>query len=271
MSVANITIAFVGGGRITEIIIENLIKSQTVLAEQMIVSDPNLQRCGFLAKTYSVKTTQDNLKAAGDGDVIFVNVRPQVVDEIVEELSHSPLAEGKVLVTIAAGIPMEKYQKLGKELAIVRALPNPPSQIGKGVIAICFNPYVLDIQQKNVLELFDSMGKIVILREELMNTATALSSPASILLFFKSLIEAGVQLDLDKDSATKIAYQTIVGVLEVWKQRQVPPEELLEEACTPGGISMESVATLEKHEFRAAIITAIKNATLKAEQFSREL
>jgi pyrroline-5-carboxylate reductase len=263
------TIAFIGGGHITEVIIENLIGSRTVSARRLIASDPDEGRREYLSRTFSVKTTSDNVAAAGDGAIVFINVRPRVVDEVVEEFARASLPEGKVLVTLAAGIPIEKYRKLGKELAIVRALPNPPSQIGQGIIAIVFNEYVSKIQQKEILELFESMGEVVILKEKQMNAATALSSPASILVYFESMIEAGVRMGLERETSVKIAYQTIVGVMEVWKRRQVPPNELLNEACTPGGISVESVVTLDKHGFRAAISEAIRNGTIKAEQLGK--
>ena len=222
-----------------------------------------------MSRTFSVLTSSDNVAAAGDAEIVFINVRPRVVNEVVEELARASLPEGKVLVTLAAGIPMEKYRKLGKERAIVRALPNPPSQIGQGIIAIVFNEYVSKIQQQEILELFESMGEIVILKEEQMNAATALSSPASILLYFESMIDAGVRMGMERETSLKIAYQTIVGVMEVCKRRQVPPHELLKEACTPGGISVESVATLDKYGFRDAISEAIRNATLKAEQLGK--
>jgi pyrroline-5-carboxylate reductase len=263
------TIALIGGGHITEIIIENLTRTKTVSPERLIVSDPVEKRRDHLSQTFSVQATSDNLEAAKEGEIVFINVRPQVVDEIVEEFSQASFLKDKVLVTIAAGVPMEKYKLLGKDLAIVRALPNPPSQVGQGLIAVVFNEHVSEIQRKDVLELFDSMGEIVVMKEDHINATTALTSPAPILLYFKSMIEAGARAGMERDIASKIAYQTIVGVMEVWKKRQVLPDVLIKEACTPGGISEECVATLDKHGFRDAIGDAIRDGTLKAEKLGR--
>ena len=141
MSIINNTIAFIGGGRITEILIDNLVHSNTVMPDYLIVSDPDQKRLEFLAESFSVKTTTDNLMAADAGDLVFINVRPQVVGDILEEFTVAQLLEGKILLTLAAGIPMEAYKGLGENLAIVRALPNPPSQIGRGVVAIVFNEF----------------------------------------------------------------------------------------------------------------------------------
>ncbi|MGB2906953.1 MAG: pyrroline-5-carboxylate reductase [Candidatus Aminicenantaceae bacterium] len=266
MSLTDKTIAFIGGGHITEIVIDNLIRTKTVPAEHLIVSDPDVKRHKLLAKNFSVKTTSDNLKAVGDGDIIFINLRAQDVNEVVAEFSPVKFSEGQILVTLASGVPMRKYRSLGEKLAIVRALPNPPSRIGRGVIAIDFNAHVSDSQKKDILELFDPMGVIVFLKEEYINAVTSLSSPASILVFFESMIEAGVRMGIDKDTSAEISYQTIIGVLEVWKQRRTAPDILLKEACTPGGISVESVSTLEKYDFRTAVIEAIQNGADKAKK-----
>ena len=96
----------------------------------------------------------------------------------------------------------------------------------------------------------------------------ALSSPVATYLFFQSLIDAGIRAGIDPETATKVVYQTIVGAMEVWNQRQASPHELLSEASTPGGISAESVFTLEQYAFRAALNEAINSAVLKADEFA---
>jgi pyrroline-5-carboxylate reductase len=266
LSISDKTIAFIGGGHITEIIIESLARQKIVIPGSLMVSDPDAKRLEYLAHTFSVQTTPHNTEAAEKGDILFINVRPQVVSDVVNDLSQILMPEGKVLVTLAAGIPIKKYKSLGQKTATVRALPNPPSQIGQGIIAVAFNEYVSDIQQKEILKLFDSMGKVVVLEEEHINTVTALSSPASVFLFFKSLIDAGVQMGLDKNTSQKIAAQTIIGVMELWKHRKVPEDKLLKEACTPGGVSEESLAVLDDHNFRSTISEAIRKGACKAEK-----
>ncbi len=266
MSIANKPIAFIGGGHITEIIIENLAHSKTVSPERLMVSDPDAGRRDLLSRSFSVQTTPDNGEAVLHGDYVFINVRPQVVPKVVDDLIQSSIGVGKVIVTLAAGTPMTTYRVLGEQQPIVRALPNPPSQVGLGMAAIAFNSHVSDAQQKDILTLFEALGEVAILGEEYINAATALSSPAITYLFAQSMVDAGVRMGLDRATATKITHQTIVGSMEVWKKRRVPPNELMNEACTPGGISVECVFTLDKLGFRAAISEAIKKGATRAEQ-----
>jgi len=269
MALKNKKIAFIGGGHITEIIIGNLTRTQTVLPDQLIVSDPNKERLETLCSEYSVMLAKDNPDAVDRGDFVFINVLPQVVDEVVEELSQAMFPANKVIITLAAGIPIKKYHGLGENLPVVRALPNPPSQIGWGIAALAFNVHVTETQREDVIKLFTSLGEYVVLKEENINVVTALSSPASIYLFFQSMIDAGVRCGIDRKTSTKIVYQTIVGAMEVWNRRQVPPYELMSEASTPGGISVESLFTLDKYAFKAAINEAIYNGALKAREFSK--
>ena len=259
-------IAFIGAGHITNIILDNLVKAEKLPPEQLIASDPDKNKLQLLNEKYKIRMAQDNFDAVSKGDFIFINVPPQVVGDVIDELSRKRLPKNKLVVTLAAGIPINAYESLGDNTPVVRALPNPPSQIGMGIAALAFNPHVKDKQKSDIFELFASLGEYVVLREENINAVMALSSPAATYLFFQSLIDAGVRAGIDRETSTKVVYQTIVGAMEIWNQRQASPHDLLSEASTPGGISVESIFTLEQYAFRAALNEAINNAALKAEE-----
>ena len=257
-------IAFIGAGHITNIILDNLVKAEKISSHLLTASDPDKSKLQWLYEKYEVAMAQDNRDAVNKGDFIFINVPPQAVGDVIRELSRKGLPENKLIVTLAAGISINAYDSLGNNIPVVRALPNPPSQIGMGIAALSFNPYVNDKQKSEIFELFSSLGDYVVLREENINAVMALSSPAATYLFFQSLIEAGVRAGIDRETSTKVVYQTIVGAMEVWSRRQVSPQDLLSEASTPGGISVESIFTLEQYAFRAALNEAIYSAVLKA-------
>jgi len=259
-------IAFIGAGHITNIILDNVVKAEKISSHLLTASDPDKSKLQRLYEKFDVAMAQDNCDAANKGDFIFINVPPQAVGEVIRELSRKGLPENKLIVTLAAGISINAYDGLGNNIPVVRALPNPPSQIGMGIAALSFNPYVNDKQKSEIFELFSSLGDYVVLREESINAVMALSSPAATYLFFQSLIDAGIRAGIDRETSTKVVFQTIVGAMEVWSRRQVSPQDLLSEASTPGGISVESIFTLEQYAFRAALNEAIDNAVLKAEE-----
>jgi len=259
-------LAFIGAGHITNIILDSLVRAEKLPIHRVIASDPEKNKLQRLCDKYEITMAQNNIEAVEKGDFIFINVLPQVVGDVIDELSQKRFPKNKLIVTVAAGIPMNAYENLGDNTPVVRALPNPPSQIGMGIAALAFNPHVKDKQKSDIFELFASLGEYVVLREENINAVTALSSPAATYLFFQSLIDAGVRAGIDRETATKVVYQTIVGAMEVWNQRQASTHDLLTEASTPGGISAESILTLEQYAFGAALNEAINDAALKAEE-----
>ena len=269
MALTNRTIAFIGGGHITEIILSNLTKTAEIAPRRLIVSEPIAEKRQHLKKAYGISIAEDNLEAVLTGDFVFINVLPHVVGAVVQELQRAGFPDNKVIISVAGGIPMKAYEPLGKNLPIVRALPNPPSQIGMGIAALSFNAHVSEDLQQEFFELFTCLGEYVVVDEEKVNTVMALSSPTITYMLFQAIIDAGVRAGIDRDTATKIVYQTIVGCMEVFKTRQVPPYELINEASTPGGISIESLYTLETYAFKAAIMDAVDSAINRAVELSR--
>ena len=267
MALKKRTIAFIGGGHITSIILENLTQSGKIAESQLIVSDPDLQKRESLQKKFSVQTTESNQQALGAADFIFFNVLPQVVVPVLNELKEKKFPKDKAIVSLAAGIPMKTYAALGDRIPVVRALPNPPSRIGKGIAALTFNPYISETQKNDVIELFSCLGEYVILQEEKINAVTALSSPVITHLFFQAVIDTAVRMGIDRETSTKIGYHTINGSMELWNTRQVSPYHLISEASTPGGISTEITFTLEKKAFKAIIAEALEAGYKKAAEF----
>jgi len=268
MALKQRTIAFIGGGHITSIILENLIRSGKTAGKQLVVSDPDQKKLESLQKNFSVRTSESNQQALGAADFIFFNVLPQVVGPVLNEFREQKFPKDKVIISLAAGIPMRTYAVLEKDLPVVRALPNPPSQIGKGIAALAFNPYVTDKQRNDVIELFSCLGEYVILQEDKINAVTALSSPVTTHLFFQAIIDTAVRMGIDRETSTTIAYQTINGSMELWNTRQVSPYDLIGQASTPGGISTEITFTLEKKAFKAIITEALEAGYKKAAEFS---
>ena len=271
MTLKNRSIAFIGGGHITEILVSNLTKTDKIDPHRLIVSDPVQEKGQHLKKAYGISVAEDNREAVLTGDFIFINVLPHVVGKVVEELKRSGFPDNKVIITVAAGIPMKTYDPLGSRLPVVRALPNPPSQVGMGIAALAFNAHISEDKRQEIFELFACLGEYVVVGEEQVNTVMALSSPTITYMLFQSLTDAGVRAGIDRDTATKIVYQTIAGSMAVWKTRQVPPHELINEASTPGGISIESLYTLETYAFKAGIMEAVESAINRAVELSQSV
>jgi len=257
-------VTFIGGGHISEIIIHNLAQGDVIPPENIIVSDPDPSRCEHLFDRFGVTIASDNTAAAQKGDLILVCVRPEVVDAVLPDLKAANLGADQVVISVAAGIPLGTYQPLGDGQPLVRALPNPPSQIGQGIAPLVFSSMVTPEQRLKVLALFSALGEWVEVEETYLNAITSLSSPVATYLFFQSLIEAGLSCGLPHTMATQIAEQTITGSMAVWRSRQVPPTELIHQASTPGGVSMMTIETLKEHGFKSGVVDAILKGAARA-------
>jgi pyrroline-5-carboxylate reductase len=271
-------IAFIGAGHITEIIVHNLTQGQVIpphrpsvpMGGQLIVSDPDPARLQHLKEHYAVTTAPNNVAAAQQGELVLINVRPEVVKAVLPDLQAAQLRPGQLVISLAAGIPLSQYSCLGEGQALARALPNPPSQIGQGIAALVFSAPVTAEQRQLALALFAALGQVVQVEEAYLNLITSLSSPVATYLFFQALIDAGVRGGLPRPIATQVAAQTIVGSMSVWQSRQVSPAELISEASTPGGISVESLFVLEQHAFKASVMEAIANGAARAAALGNE-
>ena len=185
--------------------------------------------------------------------------------------NNRQLRPDQVIISVAAGIPLSAYQPLGSQQPLVRALPNPPSQVGQGISPLVLSSGVGLQKRQLVTALFTCLGKVVEVEESYLNAITALSSPVATYLFFQSLIDAGVACGLPQSLAEQIAAQTILGSMAVWESRQVSPAELIREASTPGGVSVKSIQTLEEHGFKTAVIDAIVKGAARAKELGPNL
>lgn len=257
-------IAFIGGGHITEIILHRLVQGHAMPPAQFVVSDLDEGRLQHLGALFGIDTISDNVMAARRGDFIFINLRPEAVPVVLPDLQAARLRPDQVVISLAAGIPLSRYALLGEQQPLVRALPNPPSQIGQGIAALVFNRHVTAEQRRSVRSLFDALGQIVEVDESYLDVITSLSSPVATHLFFQALIDAGVRCGLPRPVSTQVASQTIVGSMGMWQTRNASPYDLIGEASTPGGISVEILFALEEHAFKAAIIDAITRGADRA-------
>ena len=266
----NLNITFIGGGHIAEIIIQNLTRKAGMPSDQIIVSDPSVARCQHLVERFGITIAANNVVASQRGKLILICVRPEVVKTIMPDLLEADLNLDQVVISVAAGISFQAYGALGVEHPLVRALPNPPSQVGQGISPLVFTSGVTKTQRRLVGALFSALGEWIEVDEDYLNAITSLSSPVATYLFLQSLIDAGVACDLPLPIATQVAAQTIIGSMAVWRSTQVSPSELIRQASTPGGVSVKTVETLKELGFKAAVMKAILDGAARAAELGKD-
>ena len=172
----NKTIGFIGCGNMAGAIIGGLVSSGKVKGENVIASDgfsKGLENC---KKKYGIRTSlNDNLTVAREADILFLAVKPNVYFNVIDEIKND-IKENVVIVTIAAAISMDSVKAgFGKEIKIVRTMPNTAAMIGESMTVACKNSLVTEEEMNEVMELLKSFGKAEFLEEKLMEAVIAVN------------------------------------------------------------------------------------------------
>ena len=263
-------VSFIGGGKITEILLSNMTAKSVVDPSRVVVSDPSEARLAELKARFGVGTVSSNREAAEKGDFVFMCVRSEIAPTIPQEIGDLDFS-GKTVVTISAGIPMKLYQQGLKNAAVVRVLPNPPSKIGYGAIAISFDRAVGPKARQDVMEIFSSMGKCFDLPEDKIDILTSTTCPAPVFAFCSAIVQATVLLGIDHATSEDLAFHTIQGCLKEWEKNPGQIGKLLAETSTPGGISVEQLFSLDKGSFSGVVKQAYVDGWVKSRAFGEKI
>lgn len=271
---SDFSIAFIGAGNMASSIIGGLTTSghaaQTIRAAD--VSTESLQRVTRIAP---VATGTDNAAAAMGADVIILAVKPQVMADVCASIAPVVAKSDALILTIAAGVPISSYQRwLQTAAPIVRCMPNTPALLGSGASGLFASPEVSSLQRERAQAIMDAVGiSVWVNTEQQLHAVTALSGsgPAYFFLFMESMVDAGEQLGLDRDTATALVQQTCLGAARMALESGVPLDELRRRVTSPKGTTERAVASFETQAFRGLIHNALAACSARSEELGDEL
>jgi pyrroline-5-carboxylate reductase len=204
--------------------------------------------------------------------VIVFAIKPQQMDEMLPYYREHFSQHAPLYLSIAAGKTLSYYQtNLGEHAHIVRAMPNTPALVGKGMTALCASANLPAIQKKIATDLMNAVGKVEWIDDELlMDAVTAISGcgPAYLFLFLESLTAAGVAAGLSEATAKILAVETIDGSLHLTGHSGKSYEQLRIDVASPGGATQAALDILMKNN---AMKSLLEQAVLAAKQRSKEL
>ncbi|WP_088043026.1 pyrroline-5-carboxylate reductase [Bacillus sp. EAC] len=267
----NKKIGFIGCGKMAQAMIGGLIDSKLIGKNQIFVSARSTETLVKVKNLYDVQTLQNNIDLAKQVDYLFLAVKPDLYPFIIEEIKDS-ISNSTVIITIAAGITLEGVEKsFGREVKIVRTMPNTPSLVSEGMSALCHNQVVTMVELEEVMAIFNSFGKCEIVNEKLMDAIPAVSgsSPAYVYLMIEALADGAVLQGIPRNQSYKLAAQAVLGAAKMVLDTELHPGELKDQVCTPGGATIEAIAELEKQGFRSAILSAMERCTEKSKSLGK--
>jgi pyrroline-5-carboxylate reductase len=255
----NTTLTFIGSGVMGEAMIRGILAQHLIEPERITASDPLPERLQVIRGRYDVQTTTDNRAAVRAGRITILCVKPQTIPKVLPEIREA-IHPDNLVISIVAGVSINRLKRgLGVE-RIVRAMPNTPAQIGQGMTVWTATPAVDETGRRQAQAILGALGKELFVDEEgYLDMATALSGtgPAYVFLFMEALIDAGVHMGFSRRVAQELVYQTIEGSVAIARATGAHPTELRNQVTSPGGTTAEALYQLEKGGFRTVISKAI--------------
>ena len=256
MEILKLKIAIVGGGNLGRSVADGFLKSG-ISASKLTVSRRRVQLLDDLAAK-GISVEKDNKIAVSKADIIIFAVKPYQAVEVITEIKPV-LRQGQIVASLMTGISLAQLKELLPANVIpLRVMPNTAVALRESMTLIAA-PDCSPDQLKMIQELFESLGKVIFIDEELMAAATVLGACgiAFALRFIRAAIQGGVEIGFGADVAQQIVAQTVKGATELILQTGHHPEQEIDKVTTPKGITISGLNEMEHQGFSSALIRGL--------------
>jgi pyrroline-5-carboxylate reductase len=263
-------LAVIGTGQMGQALVHAMISQAAIPADSVVLYDAQAEKAQALAETFGCAVAESGREAVSVADAVLLAVKPQILKLVLEDLAGDLRADA-LLISIAAGVTLAQLRSwAGLSVALARVMPNTPAMVHSGVSAVCFDQASEELQAWTV-NLLESSGLVFKVPESAMDAVTGLSGsgPAYIMLMIEALADGGVRMGLPRDMALQMAAQTVYGSAKLVLATGKHPGVLKDQVCSPGGTTIEAVATLEKNGLRSSLIEAVTAATERSRELGR--
>ncbi|WP_429080772.1 pyrroline-5-carboxylate reductase [Aeromonas bivalvium] len=263
------SIAFIGAGNMSRSIIAGL-RQAGYPADRILAANPSRPKLDELAQQFGIGITQDNAKAARASEVIVLAVKPQLMATMLAQLvSELGSLEGKLLISIAAGIRIERLSDMaGGHPRIIRTMPNTPSLLGLGMTGLYAPAAIGEEDRLYAEQLMQSVGKTLWVEQEAgINgvIAAAGSAPAYFFLFMQAIAEQAEAMGFSPQQARLLVQQTALGAAAMVEQNpQLSLQALREQVTSKGGTTAEAVRTFQEQGLMPLTAQAMQAAVARA-------
>ncbi len=267
----NKRIGFIGGGAMCEAMIGGLLNKGLLKPDQITVNDVAKARLALLQQQYAVQTTDSVTKVAGESEILFLTVKPQVMATVLSNIGKV-VPKKTIVVSIAAGIKIATMEKYLLGVPVIRVMPNTPVAVGEGMSAVARGTHADEKTAQLISEMFAAVGRSVVVEESMMDAVTGLSGsgPAFFFLMLDALSDAGVRVGFSRQNALLLSAQTMLGAAKMVLETGEHPGKLKDMVTSPGGTAITGVHMLETHSIRASLIEAVVAATARSRDMGKD-
>lgn len=264
--------SFIGCGNMAKAMIGGIVHAQLTAPDHITASNPSAGKLKAIQQELGISIcVNDNVRAVSQADVVVLSVKPHLYETVIAEIRDA-VPEHAIIVMIAAGQTIAVNEaRFGKSVKLARVMPNTPALVGEAMSAVCFNAQMTTADQEIVLAMLRSFGKAEIVSESMMDTVTGVSgsSPAYVYMFIEAMADAAVLHGMPRAQAYTFAAQSVLGSAKMVLETGMHPAVLKDNVCSPGGTTIEAVASLERNGMRSAVIDAIDACIKKSQDMSK--
>jgi pyrroline-5-carboxylate reductase len=250
-------VAIIGCGNLGKSIAQGLLDSGWVNPSCLFLTKRDVS--GLLEyQAMGVHVLTDNQLAIQDATIVILALKPYTILGVLEELSES-LLPNQIIISLATGVTLDQlHEKAPLNAAIYRAMPNTAAHVNKSLTAICTTS--TNVQQSDdVKELFEQIGTVIQLDEELMEAVTVLGACgiAYVMRFIRAMVQGGIQIGFSAEMASTIVKHTVNGASELLLQGNTHPETEIDKVTTPKGCTIVGLNEMEHNGFSSSLIKGI--------------
>jgi pyrroline-5-carboxylate reductase len=264
-------IAFIGAGNMAKSLVGGLLR-HGYPAAAIVAADPDPSQRAEMA-ALGVEVVDSNARAVEPAASIVLAVKPQVMRSVVQDLNNA-LRSDQLLISIAAGVPSNALARWSpKGVGIVRCMPNTPALYGAGVTALFANEHVTAQQATAAESILAAAGHVIWVKQEsAIDAVTAVSGsgPAYFFYLMEAMIDAGIALGLDAETARTLTLKTAYGAAVMANESAFAPAELRRNVTSPGGTTERAISVLDGGQGRALIERAVREAGQRSVELARE-
>ena len=259
-------IGFIGCGNMAGAIIDGIIKNGIFEEKDINIFDVFYPACEKLTSKYNVNLCESAKDIVLNSDAVVLAVKPNVIASVLEEINYSLEESSTLIISIAAGKTLDFIRNsISHDNRIIRVMPNINAKVGEAISAYTANSFVTNEDKALCEKIFGGVGQVMYLDEEQFPLFGVIGgcSPAFAYMFIDSLARAGVKNGMKKETALYIAAQSVLGSAKMILESEEHPWELVDRVCSPGGTTIEGVASLQKNGFESAVQNAVNKAIEK--------
>lgn len=255
-----------------EAILKGVLESSFLSTGQVAFYEKIASRRNYIAKTYGISPAGDICSSVKDSKYLLIAVKPQNIKHIIDEIGGCFRKDINSIISIAAGISTEFYEKnLGEGTSVMRVMPNAPALYKKGMATISRGKYADNETQDFTVDLMGKIGDTILIEEELQNISTAIngSGPAYFFLFCKALIEAAIAQGLDERTAKKLVVETMIGAGAMIKRSDFEIDELISKVASPGGTTEQALKSFKNSRLDDIVANAVGDAVKRSKELGK--